>query len=701
MNTKAAKAARIAAAAVLVLLLVAVFMWNRCGLSGCPDIDRLNGYVPDRASILRDRTGAEIGRLFMMQRDMVRLKELPKWVPQAFVAMEDKRFWNHHGVDWIRVFGAAYRNIKELGIEEGSSTITMQVARNVFPERLPATQRTMWRKFAEARVARLIEQNYTKNQILELYLNQIYFGNGAYGIQAAADEYFGKPASKLTLAEAATLAALPRAPSRLNPRTNPSLARKGRKVVLGQMASQGVITATQKDKAAQEKLSLRRGVPKTNANAPDFVDAVRREMEDELGDVIYTSGYTIETTLDLKMQRIADEELRRQILAIESGRYGRFRHPTYDHVLADTLTGADGTPYLQAAIVFMDPKTGDVRALVGGRDYIDSQFNRALRAKRQPGSTFKPIVFAAAVADGYLPSIRIVDQPMRLALGGRKSWSPRNEDGIYAGTVTMRQALAVSSNVATVRLALKVGLNRIVAMAHRVGWKGRIPQVPSIVLGSVEQTPLDVTSAYATFATLGVHPETRFVTSVLDAKGKVVWRKRPATNRVLDPAVAFVVTNMLKDVIDRGTAKSVREVGYRGVAAGKTGTSNDAADVWFVGYTPDVVGTIWLGFDRRTSIVPGGKAGELAAPIWGRVMARLGGQSRDWLAPSGVESRLMDGDGNVYASNCRSSAELRPEYFLKGTAPKVTCAAGSRTAAVLSTTVPTGKKEWLKRFLKR
>jgi penicillin-binding protein 1A len=701
MNTTAAKAAKIAAGAVAALLLAGVFMWTQCGLRGCPDIDRLNGYVPDRASVLRDRTGAEIGRLFMMQRDMVRLQELPNWVPQAFVAMEDKRFWKHHGVDWIRVFGAAYRNIKELGIEEGSSTITMQVARNVFPERLPASQRTIWRKFAEARVARLIEENYTKNQILELYLNQIYFGNGAYGIQAAADEYFGKPASRLTLAEAATLAALPRAPSRLNPRTNPALALKGRKVVLNLMAAQGVITAAQKAKAAQETLSLRRGVPKTNAKAPYFVDAVRRQMEDELGDVIYTSGYTIETTLDLKMQRIADEELRRQILAIESGRYGRFQHPTYDHVLEDTLTGADGTSYLQAAVVFMDPKTGDVRALIGGRDYIDSQFNRALRAKRQPGSTFKPIVFAAAVADGYLPSTQIVDQPMRLALGGGRKWSPRNEDGIYAGTVTMRQALAVSSNVATVRLAMKVGLNRIVAMAHRVGWNGRIPQVPSIVLGSVEQTPLDVTSAYATFATLGIHPETRFVTRVLNSKGKVVWRNRPETNRVLDASVAFVVTNMLKDVIDRGTAKSVRAVGYQGVAAGKTGTSNDAADVWFVGYTPDVVGTIWLGFDKRTSIVPGGKAGELAAPIWGRVMARLGGQSGDWTAPSGVESRLMDDDGNVYANNCQSSAELHPEYFLEGTAPKVTCAAGSRTAAVLSSTVPSGKKEWLKRFLKR
>lgn len=694
MNTAAANAVKIAAGTVVAVLVAAVFMWSRCGLHGCPDIERLNGYVPDRASVVLDRTGAEIGRLFMMRRVMVRLGELPKYVPVAFVTMEDKRFWKHGGVDWIRVFGAAYRNIREGGIEEGSSTITMQVARNVFPERLPANQRTIWRKISEARVARLIEKNYTKHQILELYLNQIYFGNGAYGIQAAAEEYFGKPASQLTLAEAAMLAALPRAPSRLNPRRNPELALKERSLVLRLMAAQGQITAAEADEARNAQLRLRRGAPRTNASAPYFVDAVRRQIENELGDVIYTDGYTIETTLDLETQRIADEELRRQLSAIESGAYGPFRHPTYALALADTTKNADGTSYLQAAIVFMDPRTGDVRALIGGRDYIDSQYNRALRAKRQPGSTFKPFVFAAAIADGYPPSIQLVDQPLRVALAGGGSWAPRNEDGIYAGTVTMRQALAVSSNVATVRLARKVGLNRIIAMAHRIGVTRRIPAVPSIVLGSVEMTPLEVTSAYATFATLGSHPEPRLVTRVLDGKGNVVWQKRPSSARVLDPAVAFVVTNMLKDVIDRGTATSVRDVGYWGVVAGKTGTSNDAADAWFVGYTPDLVGTIWLGLDRRSSIVPGGKAGELAAPIWGRIMARLGERSRDWPKPASVESRLMDDHGNVYANHCRRTTALRPEYFLKGTAPKATCAAGNQTVSPV-------KKAWLRRWWKR
>jgi penicillin-binding protein 1A len=262
----------------------------------------------------------------------------------------------------------------------------------------------------------------------------------------------------------------------------------------------------------------------------------------------------------------------------------------------------------------------------------------------------------------------------------------------------MREALAVSSNVATVRLAMKVGLDRIVAMAHRIGITEDIPKVPSVVLGSVEMTPLEVTSAYATFATLGSHPVTRFVTRVRDGDGKIVWQKRAATERVLDPSVAFIVTDMLKDVVERGTATSVRDVGYRGVVAGKTGTSNDAADVWFVGYTPDLVGTIWLGFDKRKSIVQGGKAGELAAPIWGRVMERVAQRSRDWQVPAGVESRLMDDKGNVYASNCRRGA-LHPEYFLKGTAPSASCA-GNR-ATVLASTVHPPKKAWLRRLWKR
>ena len=270
MKRPMSKAAKIVVSIAVLLLVAGVVLWERCGIKGCPDVEQLAGYMPDRASVVLDHNGQEIGKLFLTRRVVTRLDSLPKHVPDAFIAMEDKRFWKHHGVDWTRVFGAAYKNIRELGITEGSSTITMQLARNVFPEHLPANQRKFWRKIGEARVARSIEKEYSKEQILELYLNQIYFGHGAYGIEAASEEYFGKPASKLTLSEAATLAALPRAPSKLNPRSNRDLAMKGREIVLARMQDQGLISAEEAEQAGKARLRLRRGVLKTNESAPLF-----------------------------------------------------------------------------------------------------------------------------------------------------------------------------------------------------------------------------------------------------------------------------------------------------------------------------------------------------------------------------------------------------------------------------------------------
>lgn len=656
-----------------LLVAVVVLLWFRCGWRGCPDVDLLKGYMPDEASVILDQDGQELGKLFLTRRVIVPLDSLPEHVPNAFVAMEDKRYWKHNGVDWRRVFGAAWKNVKELGIEEGSSTITMQLARNLFPEKLPANQRTLWRKIGEARVATLIEDKFSKEEILELYVNQIYFGNGAYGIEAAAQEYYGKPASKLSLAEAATLAAVPRAPSRLNPRSNLEESLVGRKVVLERMADQELITAQEAAEAAEQKLRLWQARMKTHERAPYFVEAVRRILEEQLGDAIYSEGYTIHTTLDIAMQKTVEEELTRQLTGIESGVYGRYRHTTYAVAKRDTVSNEEGTPYLQAAAVFMDSRTGDVRALVGGRDYDDSQYNRATQAMRQPGSAFKPFVYAAAVAGGYPPSHRLMDRPFRLVLDRRTTWEPKNYDGGYSGVLTMRDALTYSKNIPTVRLAMDVGIDRVVQMAHQIGLEGRIPSVPSVVLGAAEVTPLSMTSAFSTFSTLGTNAKPRLITRVEDRDGTVVWSQEPNTARALDGAVAYIVTSMLKDVVDRGTGTGVRAAGFSGVAAGKTGTTNDAADVWFVGFTPRMVGTIWMGFDRRKTVLRGATGGELAAPVWGRVMRRAGERTGDWLMPHGVEMRLVDAMGNVYGDNCPIQIGTHHEYFMTGTAPLASC----------------------------
>ena len=621
----------LAVAGVMAVMIVAI-LWTRCGIHGCPDVAHLGEKSLNGATVVKDRSGNEIARIPPVTQVEISLDSIPDYVPAAFVAMEDQRFWQHHGIDWRRMAGAAYHNVRALSIEQGASTITMQLARNVFPDRLPASRRTIVRKFEEARVARMIERAYSKRRILEMYLNEIYFGRGAYGVEAASREYFGKPASQLTLAEAALLAGLPRAPSLLNPRSNLEEARKGRAIVLKRMAAQGRITPTAAKVAGATPVRLRRRVSAPDATAPYFIQAVRQLLEDSVSEAADRSAYTVETTLDSKLQRIAEEEVDRQLATVESGAFGRFAHPAYGGAARDSVVSENGTPYLQAALVFLDPRTGDVRALIGGRDYHDSQFNRALNANRPMASTFKPFVFAAAIAAGYPPSLRLSDQPLRMNVDG-KMWSPENDGSKYHDLVTMRQALAASSNVATMRLANMVGLDRVIEQAKRAGLSGPLPRVPSVALGAVDATPLELTTAYATLATLGKRPVARLVTRVLDANGQVLWQQRPLLTAALDPSVAFVVNEMLKDAIDSGTARPLRETGYRGVVAGKTGTSNASADLWFVGYTPEIVGTIWIGFDQPSTIVTDAESGAITAPIWGRIMKRFGDPSPDWKVP--------------------------------------------------------------------
>ena len=644
-------------------------LWARCGLEGCPDVTRLRGYVPDEASVLLDRNGDELGQLYRVNRVVVPLDSLPPYIPDAFIAVEDQRFWTHDGVDWYRVLGAAWANLRARRVEEGFSTITMQLARNVFPDRIPQSRRTLGRKLTEMRVAGEIERRFSKQQILELYLNQIYFGDGAYGIAAAAAEYFGKSASELTLGEAAILAGLIPAPHRLSPRRNPEGARRRRAVVLEKMVEQGLITRAAADSAQAEPIRLRRSERRDAGRAPYFIEEVRQELEAELGDALYTGGYVIHTTLDPAVQQAAEEELEAQLRAIEAGQFGTFRHPrrgTGDAASADDA-GGEETRYLQGAVVVMDVATGDVLALVGGRDFGDSKFDRAVQAWRQPGSAFKPFVYGAALADGLSPTTVLSDEPLRLVLPDGKVWTPRNFEGSYRGYVTMRQALAQSRNVATIRLAEQIGLQRVIDFARRAGLTGTIPPVPSIAIGAAEVTLLELTTAYAAFATLGRRPTPRLVTRVEDRRGRVVWERPAVARRVIDPAVAFLLTDLLRGVVDHGTGTAVRAVGFRGPAAGKTGTTNGATDVWFLGYTPRRVAGVWIGFDRPQAILPNATGGRLAAPVWGRIMRRTHPAGAvGWAAPPGVEQRWVDDAGHVYRDGCPAYGELRPEYFVAG-----------------------------------
>ncbi|HEX7091249.1 MAG TPA: PBP1A family penicillin-binding protein [Longimicrobiales bacterium] len=689
-------------AGVGVLLLT---LYTTCGLRGCPDVRLLRGYVPAEASVVLDRQGEELIKLFRVRRVVVPLDSLPDYVPLAFVAIEDRRFFEHDGVDWTRAAGAAWANLRAGGIEEGFSTITMQLARNLFPERLPARERTLGRKLGEIHVARAIERTYEKDEILELYINQIYFGSGAWGVEAAAREYFGKPAAGLDLAEAALLAGIVRAPSRLNPRANREAALARRRLVLRRMAAQGYIGVAEAEEAADARLRLARGARAQETPAPYFVEEVRKIVEERFGEAVYTGGLRIRTTLDRGAQAVAEAELERQLGAIEAGRYGRFRHPRYGgrREGADTDTVQVATRYLQGAVVVLDVATGDVLALVGGRDFGDSRFDRAVQAWRQPGSAFKPFVYATAAAEGYPPTYVLEDSPLRLVQAGGRAWAPRNFGDSYSGPIPMREALVHSKNIATVRLALELGIREIIETARRLGLKGPLPPYPSTAIGAGGVTLLEMTAAYTAFAGLGRRVEPRFVLRVEDRAGRVLWRPPVRAHQALDAGAAFLVLDMMRDVVDRGTGTAVRAAGFAGPAAGKTGTTNDATDVWFIGVTPSLAAGVWIGLDRPQPIVPGATGGRLAAPVWGRVMRRLPrATAPDWTPPPSVETRYIDATGAVLDPGCWAYPPVRTEYFLAGTAPGGRCRGAVRTAVpdsvLMDSLLGVDEEEWRRRM---
>ena len=673
---------------MLIGLAIAVvawwLVWETCGLRGCPSVDLLAAYQPGGAPVVLDRDGDEVARLSPVSRDLVALSELPDHVADAFLAVEDKRFYEHGGVDWRRFGGSMLANVKAGGVAQGASTITMQLARNVFPERLPGAERTPRRKLLEMRVAREIEARFTKDEILELYLNHIYFGGSLYGVESAARHYFGGPARDLSLAEAATLAAMPKAPNSYNPREHPERARERRDLVLDLMAAQGRITAEEAEDARDRRVRVARERPSPDEApppAPYFVRAVRRILEEELGDALYASPLRIHTTLDPDAQAAAEQALGRQLRSVENGAYGRFRGAK--RYGAGDAVDASGTRYLQGSVVVMRADSGDVLALVGGRDYDDSPFDRATQARRPVGSAFKPFVYAAAVDDGYAPSQHLTDEPLEMELTGGELWKPQNFGGGYQGEVTLREAAVHSNNVATVRLAMAVGMDDVVETARRAGVRGRLHELPSLALGTAGLTLLELTAAYTPFADRGVAASPRFVTLVEDTTGETVWRPRVDRDDALDPAVAYLVTDLLRDAVDRGTGRAVRDAGFRGAAAGKTGTTDDGHDVWFVGYTPELVGGVWIGFDRPSPVVDRASGGRLAAPVWGRMMRQIYRNREgpgDWERPEDVVEREIDpASGLVLADGCRpETGSARSELFLESALPAAVCPAGER-----------------------
>jgi penicillin-binding protein 1A len=623
---------------------------------GCPPVEKLHDYRPPQATLVFDRDGKLLARLAPEERIVVPLAAMSPKLVGAFLAVEDVRFYQHHGIDWRRVLGALWRDLRTLSVREGSSTITMQLARNVFPDSLTRA-RTLRRKLAEMIVARRIERAFSKDQILEMYLNQIYLGNGYYGVEAAAHGYFGGAAMDLTPAQAALLAALPKAPSTYDPRRFPEPALKRRNLVLSLMAKAKVISP--KEEGIGRKSKLRLSPPEQEGGAPWFVAAVRRELNDRFGDDAETQGLRVRTTLDASLQRAAEKELARQIAAAESGKLGK---------LSVEKCNGDPEECLEGLFVALDVHTGDVRALVGGRDYSLSEFDRVTQARRQAGSTFKAFVWAAAVQSG-IPVSTLLD-PAQLP----PDYAPA--DGQVAGDrpLSLREALRLSSNRAAVALGQRVGMMAVVESAHACGiGDAMIPPYPSSFLGAADVVPLELVAAFAPFANGGDRVLPRFIDEVRSATGDVLLKNSVVIQPALPPGPAFIMSSLLSDVVERGTGTAARSgLPPELPVLGKTGTTNGGQDVWFIGATPELVAGVWMGFDHPRPLGAAATGGRLAAPVWARVMAAWQ-KGRPlpprWQAPEGLELRDVDTlTGGLAIVGCPPEQVAR-EWFLPGTAP--------------------------------
>jgi 1A family penicillin-binding protein len=616
-----------------------------------------------QSSLVYARDGLLVGEMGRESRTSVSIRTLPKYLGQAFVAVEDQRFYQHDGVDLIGVAGAIKGKI--LGDHRGgASTITQQLVGNMHPDQIDRRDLSLARKIREQQAAREMERHYTKEQILEAYINQINFGHGWYGVESASRHYFGKNASRLTLAEAATLAALPKSPVGYDPSRFPDRAKARRDLILGLMAQQGFIAPPLAERTKREPVVT---VRDNSAPVPAeyFVDAARQVAE-RAGVNVATGGFKVYTTLDPALQRAAVDALVDGTAKVEQ-RKG-YNHPTF-------AAAKDKRDALEGVVVAIEPQTGDVRALVGGRNYLLAPYNRATLSMRQPGSSFKPFVYAKALEDSLSAATIVPDTALRIRLDNGRVYSPENSDGQFLGPITLREALIHSRNPVAVQLALRVGLDSVAAIAHRGGIESPIAEVPASALGASVVRPLDYVAAYSVWANLGSMVEPRLVTRIDDPSGKTVLQ-RPASvpQSVIDPRIAFIIRDMMRDAAERGTGAPARRAVPANIPiAGKTGTTNDNVDVWFMGMTPDLVAGVWLGFDRPKTIAPGVAGGSLAAPIWGEMMAKYYANHPAppaWVPPLGLVTAELDRTTGQLADATTAPDRRYTEYFLPGTEPE-------------------------------
>ncbi|MDI9571384.1 MAG: PBP1A family penicillin-binding protein [Pseudomonadota bacterium] len=629
-------------AAIMALALTGWLVYYFLG--ELPSVDTLKDYRPSLATRVYADNGELVDEFFLEDRKIVKVAELPKFVVQAFVAAEDSRFFEHRGIDIQSISRAFLKNLQAKRIVQGGSTITQQVAKSLYL----SPEKRYLRKIKEAILAYKIDRYLTKEEILNLYLNHIYLGHGTYGVEAAAQGYFGKSARHLNLPEAAMLAGLPKAPSTYSPFTHFDRARQRQRYVLERMTEDGYIARADLERALNYPLTLRSVRPREKI-APYFVEHIRRYIVEKYGsDVLYREGLEVYTTLNIAAQKAAREAMERGLRELEQ-RQG------YEAGL------------VQGALVAMDVKTGAIKALIGGREFSKSEFNRATQSRRQPGSAFKPFIYTAAFDKGLTPSSRFVDEPISFPDPSQPNglWQPKNFDGKFTGPTTLRNAIVQSRNVITIKVLQDIGVDYAASYANVMGIASPLARNLSLALGSSGVTLLEMVRAYGVLANQGRRTTPYFILKIVDRTGHVFEENQPKVDQVIDPRIAFITSHVMRDVVESGTGRRVRSIGRP--VAGKTGTTNDVRDAWFLGFTPSLIAGVWVGFDQERSLGQQEVGGRAAAPIWLYFMSQaLAGQPVETFpVPEGIvfakvnpkTGEPSNGGGSIY------------EGFLEGTTP--------------------------------
>ena len=636
-----------------------------------PSMERLEMIEPALKTRILARDSSVIKEFYEENRIFLPLDQIPLSVQRTFIAVEDRRFYKHSGIDLQRLFVTAWKDLTHWNRAQGASTITQEISTDLF---LNKKEQTFPRKIREALLAFKIERTYSKDEILEMYLNQIYFGEGTYGIEAASRRFFGKSVKDIGLNQTALLAGLPKNPGGYNPFTNPERAANRVNLVLNAMEKSHVITTAQRDSLRQRSLGLVKSTSESQDFGGYFCEYIRQILEAKYGSrSIYRDGYTVYTTIDAKLQHAAERNLEAYDQELEKSRGYKLTRASY---LAAVAQGKKSDPaYLQSALVAIDPRSGHILALVGGRNFRETQYNRAMQAPRQPGSSFKPFLYLAAIENGYNASDILIDTPLVVELPNGDVWKPRNYDEKFHGAVSLREALARSYNIPSIKLIQAIGPPTVINVAKRMGIKSPLQNVLSLALGTNEVTLLELTSAYGVLAAEGMRAEPMAITRIEDRNGNVLEEFHEYHEEVLQPDVAYLMTDMLTSVIDEvnGTGGAVRQYGLDIPVAGKTGTTDEYTDGWFVGYNPELAIGVWTGFDERKSMGPRMTGANVALPIWVETMKDAYPTNRGPAfnrPPNIIEELICQASGLLSTPYC---PKVVREIFIEGNEPTRVC----------------------------